>query len=330
MAKVSIIVSSHNGEEKIEKCIKSLINQKLEDIEIILIDDASVDRTLTIMKNYEQIFPNIKVFHNDVNKGQGFSRNLGLSVATGEYIGFVDSDDYISINMYKSMYESAKKNNFPDIVNTMMVLAKTDSSLMYDFNNSSIFNESLMETNKNKKLFYSFSPSCCNKIFKKELISDYKFLENSMWEDVAFTFSMLIKSKSVLDVDRNNYFYSKDDKENVSSKGSKYNPNILDIIKVCDEIENFAKANNLYDEYRNEIKFVQISSVISRINEVRNWEIDSNSRKIIIDNLYNLMVSKYGYMDEIDKSLLSSKVGFDVLDYLELHESNKDRDVKVK
>ena len=330
MTKVSVIVPSYNGEKTIETCIKSLINQTLEDIEIILIDDASVDRTLNIMKNYEQIFPNIKVLHNDVNMGQGYSRNLGLSVAKGEYIGFVDSDDFVKSNMYKSMYDGASKNNFPDLVNNMITFVKNDDYMFSDFNNASFSNERLKKTDSDKYLFYGVSPCCCNKLFKKDLIADYKFLEGTMWEDIAFTFSMLFKSNNVLEVNNPNYFYRRDDRETLSSKGYKYNSNLLDIIKVCDEVERFAKENNLYETYENEIKFVQISSVILRINEVRQWDIDLNSKKIIINNLYNLMVSKYGDIDMVDKDLLSSKVGFEVIDYLKLYVNDKENDVKAK
>ena len=324
MTKVSIIVPSHNGGKYIERCIKSLAGQTLEDIEIILIDDASTDRTLKIMENYSMIFPNIKVIHNDVNKGQGASRNIGLDVATGEYIGFVDSDDFVNPNMYKSMYEGAIKNDKPDIVNTLISFVKDDSYMYSNFNYFSNSSPRLKETSKNKAVFYSYSPSSCNKIFKKELISNYRFLENCLWEDIAFTFSMLLKSKKILEINDVNYFYRKDGSDTVSSKGYIYNPNLLDIIRVCDEVERFSLENNLFDLYEEEIRFVQISSVIARINEVMTWDIDENQKKNIISNLHSLMVSKYGGVNSVDKAILSGKVGFQAIDYLDLAEKNND------
>ena len=322
MIKLSVIVPSYNGEKHIEMCIKSLVSQKLDDIEIILVDDASTDNTLKIMKNYEQIYPNIKVIHNNVNKGQGASRNIGLSLASGEYIGFVDSDDYINHNMYKDMYDKAVLNNFPDIVNSMITFVKDDEYFNSDLNYNFKINGRLRDTSKSRDIFYSYSPSCCNKIFKKDLVGDYKFLEGCMWEDIAFTFSMLLKSKNILDVN-DFYYYRKDGSDTVSTRGYKLNPNLLDIIKVCDEVERFSIENNLFDMYKDEIRFIQISGVIARINEIMTWDIDESRKKNIIDNLYSLMCSKYGGINTVDKAILSGKVGFQIIDYLNVVDKGK-------
>ncbi len=106
--KVSIIVPVYNVENYLERCINSLRNQSLTDIEIILVDDCSTDSSLEICNKVAQEDCRIKVIHK-VNEGAGMARNAGIEVATGEYIGFVDSDDFVDVNMYKTLCEKADK-----------------------------------------------------------------------------------------------------------------------------------------------------------------------------------------------------------------------------
>ena len=109
MKKISIVVPVYNVEKYLERCLESLTNQTLEDIEIILVNDGSIDASQTIIDKYKNRFPNkIKSFYIK-NGGAAKARNFALNQVTGEYIGFVDSDDYISEEMYEKMYEKAKK-----------------------------------------------------------------------------------------------------------------------------------------------------------------------------------------------------------------------------
>ena len=108
--KVSIIVPVYNAEKYLERCINSLISQTLEDIEIILVDDSSNDSSLEICRKYETEDSRIKVIHKE-NEGAGKARNAALKVATGKYIGFADSDDYVACDMFKTLYEKAEKYN---------------------------------------------------------------------------------------------------------------------------------------------------------------------------------------------------------------------------
>lgn len=108
--KVSIIVPVYNVEKYIRRCIDSLKNQTLEDIEIILVDDSSTDSSLEICKKAAEEDSRIKVIHK-VNEGAGLARNAALEIAEGEYIGFADSDDYIDKEMYKTLYEKAEQYN---------------------------------------------------------------------------------------------------------------------------------------------------------------------------------------------------------------------------
>ena len=106
--KVSIIVPVYNVEKYLKRCVRSLKKQTLEDIEIILVDDSSTDASLEICKEMAAEDSRIKVIHK-LNEGAGFARNAALDVATGEYIGFVDSDDFVEPDMYETLYQKAEE-----------------------------------------------------------------------------------------------------------------------------------------------------------------------------------------------------------------------------
>ena len=107
MIKVSIIVPVYNMEKYLRECLDSLVNQTLKDIEIICINDGSKDNSLEILNEYSQKDSRIKVINKE-NEGQGVARNLGISKAQGEFIGFVDPDDWVELDMYEKMYNQAK------------------------------------------------------------------------------------------------------------------------------------------------------------------------------------------------------------------------------
>lgn len=110
--KLSIIIPAFNTEKYLPKCLDSVVNQTLKDIEIICIDNNSTDNTLNIFNEYAKNDSRIKIISNNENKGAASSRNLGLDIASGEYIGFVDSDDFIELEMFEKLYEVAKKKGF--------------------------------------------------------------------------------------------------------------------------------------------------------------------------------------------------------------------------
>lgn len=108
--KISLIVPCYGVEKYLDRCIKSLVNQTIKDIEIILIDDESLDNVPKMCDEYANRDSRIKVIHKK-NGGLGFARNTGLDIARGEYVAFVDSDDFVEIDMFKTLYEDAKCEN---------------------------------------------------------------------------------------------------------------------------------------------------------------------------------------------------------------------------
>lgn len=180
MPKLSIIVPVYNSSKYLYKCINSLLNQTLSDMEIILIDDCSTDNSLYIIDNYKKLYPNkIKVLVNNENKGTGYSRNKGLFIATGEYIGFIDSDDYIEHDMYEKMYVAAvNKDN--DIVVTNMDLKYSGLDLSF-LSRKCLTEQNRFNIKDYKEYLVNAKPSCCNKIYRNELLKNEKFPEGLKW-----------------------------------------------------------------------------------------------------------------------------------------------------
>ena len=115
MVKVSVIVPVYNVEKYLERCLLSLVNQSLQDIEIIVVNDGSPDNSQTIIDKFASEYKNVKSYIKE-NGGLSDARNYGTKKAVGEYIAFVDSDDYVSEQMYEQMYQKAKEGDFDLVV----------------------------------------------------------------------------------------------------------------------------------------------------------------------------------------------------------------------
>ena len=111
MPKVSVIIPVYNVEKHLERCLDSVVNQTLKDIEIICVNDASTDNSINILKKYAQKDKRINIIDLPENLGAGNARNKALDIAKSEYIGFIDSDDFVDLDFYKKLYSKAKTEN---------------------------------------------------------------------------------------------------------------------------------------------------------------------------------------------------------------------------
>ena len=156
MIKVSIIIPVYNNGKYLRTCLDSLVNQTLKDIEIIAVDDNSSDNSLLILMEYAKKYHNIRVYHNRKNLGQGATRNIGLEYAKGEYIGFVDSDDYVRYNMYEDMYKAVLNNNYPELVTTDILFVKDDGYANRDLDFLSRGKEKHKRETSSIRMFFCF------------------------------------------------------------------------------------------------------------------------------------------------------------------------------
>ncbi len=240
MIKVSIIVPTYNAEKYINRCLDSLINQTLKEIEIIVVNDGSQDNTLEKIKKYTD--KRIKLLNLKENKGIGHARNEGIKKALGQYIGFVDSDDYVDKNMFEKIYEKASKEKldilvcdyYKQIENTKQITKE----IIPNFKNTTL------KDNPNLLLDINLAP--WNKIYNRELIVNNKinFDEKLKYEDVPFVVKTLDKAKKIGKLNKCLNYYVVHNKSETTIRDEK----VFDIIKIVDKVRKYFKDNASYKE----------------------------------------------------------------------------------
>ena len=314
MVKVSVIVPVYNSSKYLRKCLDSLKKQTIDDIEFIIVNDCSIDNSLDIINEYLDD-PRFILINNIKNGGTGYSRNKGISRSRGEYIGFVDSDDYVSKTMYETMYKCAT-NNDCDVVVSNISFVNDDNG--YNESLASQYSESgyLVDMKNDPDTIFFQSPSVCNKLFRRELVNKSSFLEGVMFEDIAFSYNMLMMSNKTYYMSNHDYYYRKG-YEGISSTVYKPNYHINDIFDVCDDIGRCAIRHGYFDKYYDQIKFLQISSSLIRLREIIDWDLDDSSKNKIIVRFLNAIDKRFGDYHDLDKGLLSMKFSVLDMDYVD-------------
>ena len=245
MTKVSVIVPVYNGEKYIEKCLHSLINQTLKDIEIIVIDDGSKDNTNKILQKYKEKIKIIK----QKNLGVATARNKGLEIAIGEYIYFVDSDDWIEKDTLEKLYSKAIDNNYDCVMCNFWYINDNKKWPGVVTNKKDILN-----INDKKDYMIKMFPVIWNKIYKKEKILKFKF-KNGVWaEDVEYLYRIISNIDNIGIVEDKLYYYY----QRESSESRLYDKRVYDYINNFNGIIEFYKKNNLYDEYKLELEYCYV------------------------------------------------------------------------
>ncbi len=203
-ALISIIIPVYKVEKYLEKCIQSVINQTYENLQIILVDDGSPDNCGKICDEYAQKDHRIEVIHKS-NGGLSDARNKGLEMAKGEYIGFVDSDDYIEADMYEVLYNLLKQYNadvsicnFYTVSQGKISIKNADNGIN-EYNRIEILKEILLDKN--------IQSYAWNKLYKKELFDEIKYPIGKKYEDIGTTFYLLEKCNKVVVTGKSEYYY---------------------------------------------------------------------------------------------------------------------------
>ena len=261
MPKISIIVPVYNVEKYIDKCLKSLTLQTLQGIEIIIVNDGSLDRSIDIIEKYVKENPTKIKYYEKKNGGLSSARNYGIEYATGEYIAFLDSDDYIEINMYEEMYNLAKKEN-ADMVECDFIWEWEYGKKVYDKRREYKTKEDMMK--KPRVVAW-------NKIYKREILNKNKirFPEGLIYEDMEFFYKLLPHLNKISYI--NKYFvHYIQRKDSISNKQTK---KIEDIFKILDNIFDYYKEQNLYNQYEKELKYMKkrilFGSSLKRILKIK-------------------------------------------------------------
>lgn len=257
--KVSIIVPVHNSEKTISRCIESLINQSLKELEIIIVNDNSTDKTNSILTKYQQLYPaQIVLLHSAKPVemiGPGYARNLGIEAAKGDYIGFVDSDDWVDGNLYYSAYNAILKAD-ADIaifgvkdehINTIC----SQIRYQYKYNTiNNVFALHLLCHSQNNDCY--ISPMVCQKLYKKNYIkkNNLYFNINSFYEDDQFSFCCFLHECKIVLVPETYYHYYQNPNSITHTFSKKHIDTLVDaFINIRNYLQEFSIYNIYYDDF---------------------------------------------------------------------------------
>jgi len=260
-ALVSIVIPVYNVEKYLPKCLDSVISQTITDIEIVVIDDGSTDKSPEICDRYARNDNRIRVIHKK-NGGLSDARNTGLEICTSDYVTFIDSDDYVSEDYIEVLYESIKRHESDIAISAHFVVYP---SRIIDTST----NENYIATPKEilDKLLYSdgIDISAWAKLYKKSLFSNIRFPKGRNYEDAATTYRLIDKSKRISVNSKPTYYYVI--RNNSISQGE-FTRKKLDLLKSTREMTNYisAKYPELNKACRRRMGYAYLSTLTQAIN----------------------------------------------------------------
>ena len=291
--KVSVIIPVYNVEKYLRKCLDSVCAQTLEDIEIICVNDCSPDDSIEILKEYASKDNRIKIIDFKENRGVAVARNEAIKIATGEYIGFVDSDDWIDLDFYEKLYKKAKEDNVDLVVGNHITVQNNQNSKLIDI------------VNKVKKNKIYFNGLFYLGLYKNEILKKYdiKFLENVIYgEDRLFPILAVYYANKVETVADTYYYYFKRD----FSASSKYYNNKQALNDFLVSTNEIIKQFNLlnYNECTYKLFFQEYLEYIvgAYFNAPDNF-------KSLIRKIFDCWLDNIKYKDVLDDIELKMLIG---------------------
>ena len=313
--KISVVMPIYNTEKYLEDTLDSILNQTMiDDIEVLMIDDGSCDNSRYIVEKYALDYDNFFSFHNK-NMGQGQERNFGIKQARGEYIHFMDSDDYIVPTFYEELYNFAIKEDYDFAMCSMSRFTKNSNwpSILYD----SVFediNKEILSTNifKNNSLVYD---TCTvNKIIKKSFLEDnhiYFPEEKIFYEDLLFSIKLHSNANTIGIFDKDLYLW-RFRKELTSVTQQRQNiENFKDRIVILDSIEKYLKENNINKEIieASHLKWLN-HGLFLYIKEINNYS--TENQKNLINGINKIL--NYIPKDTLDKLNSDKKILYKLIE----------------
>ncbi len=260
MKKISVIIPVYNVEKYLEKCLESVINQTYKNLEIIVVNDGSKDTSGDICDIFAKKDDRIKVIHK-INGGLSDARNAGMKIATGDYIGFVDSDDYIAEDMFSTLYELAEKHNceisivsFYEMMDNRLLSVQRSGELDV-MDKETAIKELLIDT---KIQSYAW-----NKLFKRELFLDIDFPVGKNFEDIATTLLLFEKANKIVRLEEPKYYYLRRNDSIVGVRNYKTYADYIEVLlSKYEYLEGKYKELDVYNEYNFIISMIWVYTII--------------------------------------------------------------------
>ena len=305
--KLSVIVPVYKAEDYLARCVESLLAQRVADFELILVDDGSPDASGKLCDACAEAHPDkVRVLHLE-NGGQGRARNHGLEIAKGEYIGFVDSDDWVEPDMYEKLLACAERES-ADLVVCGIRAIRDDGTA-----------ESLPVWREGEPM--AAAGSACNKLFRRSLIGDIRFPEGLWYEDFAFSAKLLLRAKKAVYLPEDLYDYRVGQPSTMNNENARKN---LDMLEIMEDLREYCEGIDRRDAFETMlINHVLLDSInrLARQRSRAKFEIIWLMRAYVREHIPNLsaceawqketrnrrIVMRLNYMglEDVSKLLLS-------------------------
>lgn len=290
---ISVIVPVHNAQTHLRKCLNSILQQTFKDLEVIIVNDGSTDESGEICNEYIARDDRIQVIHQE-KKGVSTARNIGLSKASGDFIGFVDSDDYIDRKMYEKLYEACltTKSN----IAICKLGRELDGEIINDLDDGcyaiELSNEAAMRELFTGKL-YRFS--LCNKLFSKKCFADITFPVGRIHEDLSTTYKLFAEAEKAVYLNYLGYIYVKQEESILTTA---YYEKRLDAFTGWEEIIHFMKK-----EYPQLIDIVHACFIYNSIDHIYYiyYQVKNDKKKQAYLNYIQSYVRQHYHKSMINK-----------------------------
>ena len=309
--KISVIMPIYNQEKYLEKAILSCENQTLKDIEIICVNDGSTDNSYRILTDYAKKDKRIKII-NQSNQGTGRARNNGLKIAIGEYVAFLDPDDYIEPNAFEGLYNKAKKQNLDMLVFNFKKLNEQGEVITnYNLGNKFL---SVYGVNSEKSfkwqdikpdVFTGTYPASWNKIYRNDFVKNSKlhFLNSTLGEDNVFVYGAILNADKIGYCDEYYYNYVMHKNSAINTRSDKN----LCIFRAIDSVKELIRKMGLTNELKEEFDkylFNMLSFVKKRVVSIPKFmnmckQKLSESQYKMIENAHNANSMLLGLVDSL-------------------------------
>jgi glycosyltransferase involved in cell wall biosynthesis len=254
---ISVIIPVYNVEKYIKECLDSVVNQSLgiENIEVIIVNDCTPDNSMEIVREYAEKYPSIKILEQKVNQGPGAARNLGLMHVTSDYVTFLDSDDYISLNTYENCLNKFYEDESADLVIYKYVLFDSNGEIDSMDIHQEIYKEDHVITDLNKVPEVIFATAPWNKVYPKKFFSYLNFPDSMLYEDNIVAVKVLLNSNKIVLTTDSIYYYRHG--ENDSSRTQSVSKrNCVDLLKSNTQLLNL---KNDYPNYSKLLYFLTLN-----------------------------------------------------------------------
>ncbi len=315
MTKISAILPVYNVEQYIKDCLDSIINQTMDDIEIICVNDGSLDNSLQVLEEYAQKDARIKIISQE-NQGQGIARNNGLKIANGEYITFIDPDDWVDVDMFEKMYKSAKKFDSDYVFCNSMIeedlTGKSTPKSMktkikkitgYTLSEDKCFN--INDIQKGQLRIFA----CVNGfVFKKEFIlsNDLKFPKGNLAEDTVFINDAFMCAQKISWCDNAFHHY----RQRIGSCTNTKSARNMCIFDNIESIKNNIIQRNKYETLKEEFDNFKFDAVLSTYNGIPDENMEeyfNKAQATLSKEMYKKLLKKIKNSNNFIENIFSVK-----------------------